>query len=423
MTDPVEISDPASTTWSTRADLLDARAAAVERLERAYSSMRALSGVAAATALATLGLFLAGYGFNEALVENNDTGANLVLAILGLIAAVAWPPRPLLHRLREGRSLAASLSRWRDADATVAARDLPEGDITADLRTLWDARRQEDFESVALRDIGAAQAQLTAGSVILRAVLGGVGLGLAIALGIASGTSFDQPLFALGSGLACLVMLISAGRAAIGATRDGYRAQQRTARLADERTILIGERALTGLAQQAGATPKVSLAARLAGGLVVAAIIAFVIIRLASAEPVAIVIVVAVVALAVVMLVGVAMRRRAAERAAVARVPNAEAGATIGGQVRLTSFGLTIDPVPLGAVEFGADQLSVHGPSATSIPLADVVGAGQTDRHAVTGLRTIALYVSDGSTLLLTTTAGAKVVQFLRRAEVKLVPS
>lgn len=348
----------------------------------------------------------------------------MLALLLALLLALIWPPRTIVRRFRSGTRLADSRQRWRNADATVAARELPAGDLPDGLRTLWDAREDSDFDQIALRRLGDARAQITATGLLVRAPLAGAGLACGLALGLIAASSTHQPLAALGAAAGSLLMVAAAGTAAGAAVRDSYRAQRRFHRLSDEHRVILGRRLLTGCRSTVNGAQKPPLVGRLAAALVVVAILALLAGRAAASGPQALAIVSGTLVLAMVVAATAGLYPRVAERVAARRAaPAANRATVVGGRVRFTSLGLTTDPAPLGAVRVGSDWVDVHPPLATPVAVADVVGATRTGRHGLSGMRTVAVFVNDGSTLLLRTTRSRKAVRLLDDAGIRIVDS
>lgn len=137
---------PPARTWPTRAELLRDRAAALVLLHRADMRMRTMLGAgflvvaaAACSAASSLG-FVSDVETGERAIGNG--GAIAMAVVLGPAGlALSWWA---LRRTLRAREIGPLRRLWEDLADTPAALALPPGDLTHDLRDLFDARTEED---------------------------------------------------------------------------------------------------------------------------------------------------------------------------------------------------------------------------------------------------------------------------------------
>ncbi|WP_147251459.1 hypothetical protein [Blastococcus sp. TBT05-19] len=213
------IPHPTEHPWSTRGELLSARAAAVQEIERQFLSLRALAGQSVCGLLV---VFAAGVA-SAALEESRVTGVHVAIAVvcsgLALLAAV-FPVRRALRN----RKLIAELLAWEAAERQ--GRELPPGHIPPDLRMPVDARDDPDFEQVAGAAGAAAYTRPWGSRLLLRSVPGGIGLVVGFALVVGGTFDFPSPVsvaFLLSGGyvlLSSVVMVSASTRLAYRMTRS-----------------------------------------------------------------------------------------------------------------------------------------------------------------------------------------------------------
>ena len=412
------------TSYDSRGALLRDQAAALAALYRADRSAGSWLVPAVAVAVVGLGLFLAGFAFGEAASSVTDRTGNVVLGIAALLVALPWPLRVLTRQWRLGHTRERAFEAWADVDMNLDARALPTGHIAADSRTAWDARDDDDFEEVAALRLAAAQAAITSGGLVVRAVLSGVLLLVGLALVLVAVTSTDEPWVVTGAGLGGLIMLVAGAAGAYAAIRRGLAAQRRLHVLADETALLRAQRQLAGVRPSQPSEQGSPLAARVTVSLLGLAIAALLVVRIVAAEPFVIVLVIVVLlCLAGAAAAGILRVRRRDRRLADVATTQGVLGAVGGSGGPVPPAATAQVPSQPAALVVAPDRLRVGGPSDEQrwVPTSAVRGATCTQRNSPFGARTVGVLVGDGSWLLLRTTAGADALDLLRSAGVRVV--
>lgn len=197
--------------WSTRGELLAARAAAVPTLERRLFAPGRLVGQALLMVVVTLAGLVAG----TALEGSGGVAVAVVAAVVGLGAVVVAARMAV-----ESRRLMAGLLAWETEER--AGRSLPSGDVRPEHRMPFDARADEDFRAVAVGTSVAAYTRPVRTPLLVRAVVLGCGIGLGLVL-VLVGVAEPGAAFAVSTGVAGAVVLVAGLVGATAATRFAFR--------------------------------------------------------------------------------------------------------------------------------------------------------------------------------------------------------
>jgi hypothetical protein len=211
--------------WTTRGELLAARAEAVPALEDRLLSLRRLAGQSVLFLATAFAGALAGSVLRE--VSGGTLAAAVVLgALAAAAAAVIVRAAVVSHRWY------ADLLRWEQAEH--AGRALPPGRLAPEHRAPFDARDDDDFEQLAALSTAAAHVRPFRTALLLRGLVAGLGLGVGMLYVLMATLAIDgdeqRPLQ-----LALLVVgafaLAAAGAMGAAATRYAYRLTRASARL------------------------------------------------------------------------------------------------------------------------------------------------------------------------------------------------
>jgi hypothetical protein len=138
-----EASAPGDVQPATRGEFLAARQTAVRELERGIGSPLGVLLNACLVSWAAFAVMIADSAITQPRVET----FNIVFAVVLVAAALVTVPFTLRRALRTRKLMAAVLA-WETAERQ--SRSLPPGQVRPDLRTPFDARRDADFETIAM---------------------------------------------------------------------------------------------------------------------------------------------------------------------------------------------------------------------------------------------------------------------------------
>lgn len=238
---------PLPESFSTRADLLKARADAWQVLHRADMSARRATKSAGLVLLSVPFFALLSAAFqppDDISTEDPGTFGLVFGSTCGLTGAIlSLAAFRLTVRAREVGRRARS---WRDLADQQAARALPAGEIPADLREPFDARYDSDFERHATTARVHLQVAPWEDRVLFRAALAGLGTGLSIALLLIGFGNLRTPYFT-GVLVAGLVLGVACGTQWVKAVRYSWLETKRWWRWGREFDTWRAERAARGL--------------------------------------------------------------------------------------------------------------------------------------------------------------------------------
>ncbi|KHL11253.1 hypothetical protein CLV56_3072 [Mumia flava] len=274
---------------STRAELLEARHAALAGLSPRVASVRA--------GLAQLGWSLLGAAAAGLLAAGLGDGASAWVRILLVGAAVALgaiASGGLVTVLR-GRAQDRRAARaWSVADRTEPARALAPGPIDTELRTPYDARDDPDLDRVASGAATAAHAGLYRFSVLELTLLVPAGLVLGLVAALAALSGVDSPATSAAAAAAAAFLLVPAAVTGVLLTREAGMRQRLATLVSLENQVLRARRAVITAAE-----PPSPVRPVLPGAFVVVVVVlglAVLAIRIASSSPPALVVTLAVLA-------------------------------------------------------------------------------------------------------------------------------
>ncbi|MGQ0630261.1 MAG: hypothetical protein ACT4P1_04405 [Sporichthyaceae bacterium] len=213
---------PPPESFTTRAQLLRARAGAIPPLHDANLSLRAF-------AKTTLLILLAAALYGVSIVGWAESESDPEAKVLGPVGAVVWAmltgiPAVLitwrvLRRTQHAREAGRRWRAWEDLPDTPEARALPPGDLAHDLRDLFDAQTRAVGSRHVMHGCDQLYSNPWSTRLLIRAAFTGLGLGLGgavLAIGI---LGFEQG----GAGFVPAGALIFSG-SAIQAYKGGRRA-------------------------------------------------------------------------------------------------------------------------------------------------------------------------------------------------------
>jgi hypothetical protein len=288
--------------WATRADLLEA-----QRHHRDEAEARLTSFGRAAVAAAWLLPVVLAVPLAQALGEELLPGAaaSLVVLVLLLVAGAG-----LLRHLAASRRLLAEARQWAEVDRDPRWRDLPVGEVPADLLTIHDARDDARLPDVAVRQRRRAQDRVFAPRMFGFGALAGLLTAVAVIPFAGFSAADGDPLLLAVTLLACTIAVAAVVVAWTQLFRVMHGRQRELNRATLEQRVYEARfRHLHG-GQAPETAGQVPLAARVVAPLVLLLLLGGLVWRVSVASPVALLVALGLVAVVAVVLAVAVLRQR-----------------------------------------------------------------------------------------------------------------